>query len=98
MSLLKMLQEGYRMDEPNNAACSQKTLVIIINIKVIFILWFDSPSIYRYELVILQCWSSSPDERPSFSELVITIENMLTSMANYIDFNQFTLAVEEQKG
>ena len=27
MSLLKMLQEGYRMDKPNNAACSQKTLV-----------------------------------------------------------------------
>ena len=26
MSLLKMLQEGYRMEKPNNAACSQKTL------------------------------------------------------------------------
>ena len=38
MSLLKMLQEGYRMDEPNNAACSHKALVIIINTKVIFIL------------------------------------------------------------
>ena len=25
-------------------------------------------------------------------------ENMLTSMANYIDFNHFTLEVEEQKG
>ena len=47
---------------------------------------------------MLQCWNSSPDERPTFSDLVVTIENMLTSMANYIDFNQFTLAVEEQKG
>ena len=54
--------------------------------------------IYRYESVMLQCWNSSSDERPTFSELVITIENMLTSMANYIDFNQFTLEVEEQKG
>ena len=53
---------------------------------------------YRYESVMLQCWNSSPDERPAFPELVVTIENMLTSMANYIDFNQFTLEVEEQKG
>ena len=53
---------------------------------------------YRYESVMLQCWNSSSDERPTFSELVVTIENMLTSMANYIDFNQFKLEVEEQKG
>ena len=46
---------------------------------------------------MLQCWNSSSDERPSFLELVVIIENMLTSMANYIDFNQFTRAVEEQK-
>ena len=47
---------------------------------------------------MLQCWNSSPDERPTFSNLVATIENLLTSMANYIDFNQFTLEIEEQKG
>ena len=47
---------------------------------------------------MLQCWNSSSDERLTYSELVVTIENMLTSMANYIDFNQFTLEVEEQKG
>ena len=56
------------------------------------------PFLYRYESVILQCWDSSPDGRPTLLELVVTIENMLTSMANYIDFNQFTLEVEEQKG
>ena len=59
---------------------------------------FHFLSNYRYESVILQCWNSSPEERPTFSELVVVIDNMLTSMANYIDFNQFTLAVEEQKG
>ena len=47
---------------------------------------------------MVQCWNSSSDERPTFSILVATIENMLTSMANYIDFNQFTLKVEGQKG
>ena len=97
MSLLKMLQEGYRMDKPNNAACSQKMHVNTYS-TMIYDLLVDPLSKYRYESVILHCWSSSPDERPTFSELVVIIENMLTSMANYIDFNQFTLAVEEQKG
>ena len=54
--------------------------------------------IYRYESVMLQCWDSLSDERPTFSEMVVTLDNMLTSMASYIDFNQFTLKVEEQKG
>ena len=35
MSLLKMLQEGYRMEKPNNAACSQKMQVT--KIRTIFI-------------------------------------------------------------
>ena len=65
---------------------------------MLYDLVFHPVSLYRYESVMLQCWNSSSDERPTFSELVVTIENMLTSMTNYIDFNQFTLEVEEQKG
>ena len=65
---------------------------------MLYDLGFHPFLIYRYESIMLQCWNSSSDERPTFSELVVIIENMLTSMANYIDFNQFTLAVEEQKG
>ena len=70
----------------------------LIHYTMLYDLIFHFLSKYRYESVILQCWNSSPEERPTFSELVVIIENMLTSMANYIDFNQFTLAVEEQKG
>ena len=55
-------------------------------------------SIYRYESVMLQCWDSLSDERPTFSEMVVILDNILTPMASYIDFNQFTLEVEEQKG
>jgi hypothetical protein len=40
---------------------------------------------------MMSCWSSSPDERPAFDEIVMTIENSLTSMGNYLDFNEFTL-------
>ena len=109
MSLLKLLQEGYRMDKPNNAACSEKRkltkLALIygyncnpIHYTVLNDSIFHFLSNYRYESVILLCWNSSPEERPTFSELVVIIENMLTSMANYIDFNQFMLVVEEQKG
>ena len=61
------------------------------------IIWFFILFLYRYELVMLQCWSTSSDKRPTFSELAVTIESMLTSMANYVDFNQFKLEVEEQK-
>ena len=97
------------MEKPNNIACSKKcNLIKKISTNLCF---YSNPTyctmlcdlgflpflVYRYESVMLQCWNSSPDERPSFSELVVIIENMLTSMASYIDFNQFTRAVEEQK-
>ena len=69
-----------------------------VHCTMLYDLVFHPFSLYRYESVMLQCWNSSSDERPTFSELIVTIENILTSMANYIDFNQFTLEVEEQKG
>jgi hypothetical protein len=40
---------------------------------------------------MLPCWLSSPDDRPTFAEAVTDFEKTLTSMGNYIDFNQFTL-------
>ena len=68
-----MLQEGYRMEKPNSGACSQKrklTKLALIYYKLYCyslynaFLWFHH-SKYRYESVMLQCWSSSPDERPT---------------------------------
>ena len=38
---------------------------------------------------MLACWEKSPDKRPTFSDLVIQIDNSLTAMAGYLDFNQF---------
>ena len=39
------------------------------------------------------CWIESPDNRPQFTDLVQTIDEMLTSMAGYLDFNTFNLNV-----
>ena len=46
---------------------------------------------YSYRNLMLQCWDVNPDERPPFSKLVTDIDEQLTSMAGYIDFNQFNL-------
>ena len=45
---------------------------------------------------MLDCWHSSPEDRPTFSQLVELIDKTLTSMAGYLDFNQFNLVVTEQ--
>ena len=42
---------------------------------------------------MLQCWKESPDDRPSFSNLVGKIDETLTAMAGYMDFNTFNLNV-----
>ena len=38
---------------------------------------------------MLACWEKSPDKRPTFSDLVMQIDDSLTAMAGYLDFNQF---------
>ena len=37
--------------------------------------------------VIVQCWKEHPDKRPTFAELVHTISELLTGIANYLDFS-----------
>ncbi|XP_019853754.1 PREDICTED: uncharacterized protein LOC100636458 isoform X2 [Amphimedon queenslandica] len=74
MSIPKLLEEGHRMNKPNNNACCDN----------------------MYNEMMLQCWNASPEERPSFLNLLQKIERILMSMANYLDINQmFTLQEEE---
>ena len=40
---------------------------------------------------MLQCWDANPDERPPFSKLATDIDEKLTGMAGYLDFNKFDL-------
>ena len=33
------------------------------------------------------CWNTDPDERPNFSMLISQLDNLLTPLANYLDFS-----------
>ena len=41
---------------------------------------------HSYE-VILSCWKERTTERPSFSDLVLTISSLLEGIAGYLDFS-----------
>ena len=36
---------------------------------------------------MMSCWKSNPDERPPFSNLVQSIEDMIQLLDKYIDFS-----------
>ena len=42
---------------------------------------------YRYSLMML-CWSESPIDRPVFSDLVSSIDDLIEPLAGYLDFTQ----------
>ena len=37
--------------------------------------------------MMLSCWKDSPQDRPTFDELVQTLSDILKPLANYMDFN-----------
>ena len=34
------------------------------------------------------CWKEAPDERPTFEQLIVTLEEMMTRDTPYADFNK----------
>ena len=35
---------------------------------------------------MMSCWKCNPEERPPFSDLVQSVEDIIKPLANYIDF------------
>ena len=44
-------------------------------------------------MIMHRCWLKDPDDRPTFSDLESDLNNFLTSVAGYLDFNEFVLNV-----
>ena len=47
---------------------------------------------YRFA-IMLQCWEADPDERPDFSDLVVTISATLEVVAGYLTLGATTLTL-----
>ena len=43
-----------------------------------------------------KCWKLSPSERPCFSDLVVSLEKMLMSVADYIEINMTLVEAEDE--
>ena len=43
----------------------------------------------RFATVMLQCWEGDPDQRPTFSQLKVAIDKMVTSMTGYMELSIF---------
>ena len=49
------------------------------------------PSSYA---AVTKCWEGTPDNRPNFSELVVTFSSCLEDIAGYIDFSPDPISKE----
>ena len=43
----------------------------------------------RFATVMQQCWEGDPDKRPTFSQLKVAIDEMVTSMTGYMELSIF---------
>ena len=44
-----------------------------------------------------KCWKLSPSERPCFSDLVVSVDKMLMSVADYIEINMTLVEAEDEE-
>ena len=51
----------------------------------------------RY-MLMKKCWKLSPSERPCFSKLVVSLDKMLMSVAEYIELRMTLVEAEDEEG
>ncbi|KAL9987774.1 hypothetical protein ACROYT_G002132 [Oculina patagonica] len=51
----------------------------------------DKPDTCSEEIYSLMsdCWKENPDERPTFEQLILTLETMMTRDSPYFDFEKY---------
>ena len=53
----------------------------------------DTSDVCRFNTLMMQCWDSDPNKRPTFSQLQANISAMLTNTAGYLDLSAFSDSV-----
>ena len=55
--------------------------------------------LFSYLIIMKQCWQMMPEERPTFTELYLTVSNIIERMAGYLQvgYNPFLGRGDEEK-
>ena len=53
--------------------------------------------VYSYTLM-LSCWEQDPDRRPTFSNVVTSVEKIIAPLADYMDFTDYYCFVLQNDG
>ena len=77
--LPKLLERGRRLERPENAACPET-----MSAKMDTYLQLFKLSDFRYSLM-LECWDSNPEDRPSFIKIGSSLSKPLMTMSGYLD-------------
>jgi hypothetical protein len=41
--------------------------------------------------IMMKCWLKNPNQRPTFAKLTSMFDDLLTPLANYLDFNDINM-------
>ena len=56
----------------------------------------DTIVFYRYS-IMLKCWNSNPDERPPFSDLIVSISGFAEMTDGYLDMSNYNPFANENE-
>ena len=77
--LPQVLERGRRLERPENAACPETMSAKMHTLSVVL-----KMSDFRYSLM-LECWDSNPEDRPSFIKIGSSLSKALMIMSGYLD-------------
>ena len=85
IKLMAMHWEHSRYGVLRKIWCGKQTYYKVISVAIILFHWWSES--HAGNEMMLSCWKDSPQDRPTFDELVQTLSDILKPLANYMDFN-----------